>query len=175
MAPRTRKCICGCDTTSPATMARHRRQWLESPKMKSSKFTLGMAKLSSQASQYSRPLRAPPARPVAFTRPSGTDKFNTGPEDPGPSSSGRNLRPREVLSNEDRLSDYSESSLSIASPVVSDNENDGPGQDFDESETESDESWEDELEGDPNRGQNLQFRLQAAAAGLSSLLLLRKI
>lgn len=47
MASKAPKCVCGCDSTSPATLARHRRRWLESPGQKASKFTLGMAKLSS--------------------------------------------------------------------------------------------------------------------------------
>lgn len=73
--------------------------------------------------------------------------------------------PQQILSNEDRLSDHSESSLSVESPIVSDDNEDEQLLDLDESETGSDSDWEVEPEGDANRGQNLQFRLQAAAAG----------
>ena len=90
------------------------------------------------------------------------------PDDTGTSPSGdRAPQQVNVLCNEDRLSDYLESSLSITSPVVSDN--DDEVSDLDESETESDEDWEDGFEGDANRGQNLQFRLRAAAAGVERL------
>lgn len=165
MTPVTRKCICGCDTTSPTTMARHRRRWLESPKLKSSKFAVGMAKLSS------RSLQAPPsARSAGLVGPSGTDRLTVIPDDNGTSPSGDRAPPEvNVLCNEDRLSNYSESSLSITSPVVSDDDDEGSVLDLDESETESNEDWEDGLKGDVNRGQNLQFRLRAAAAGAECL------
>jgi len=47
--------------------------------------------------------------------------------------------------------------------------------DLDTRETESKEDWEDEPEGDPNWYQNLQFRLQAAAAGTEDAPSLEKI
>ena len=72
---------------------------------------------------------------------------------------------QQTLCNKDCLSDYSESSLSVLSPVVSDDDGDDEwSSDPDESKTGSDEDLE-EPEGDPNRGQNLQFHLQAVAAG----------
>ena len=77
---------------------------------------------------------------------------------------------QQTLCNEDHLSDYSESSLSVTSPVISDDDgDDGWASGLDESETGSDEDLE-EPEGDPNRGQNLRFRLQAAAAGRKCLI-----
>lgn len=77
--------------------------------------------------------------------------------------------PQRVLCNEDDLSDFSDSSLSITSPIVSKDGDNRGGTELepDESETESSDEWEDDLEGlDPNKGQNLHFRLQAAAAGM---------
>ena len=94
-----------------------------------------------------------------------------GPEDlENPSTAV--YRPRQTLCNEDCLSDSSDSSLTVTSPVISDD--DGPVQDLDESESESDDEWDSELEGDPNQGQNLQFQLQAAAAGIDIFPALRK-
>ena len=121
-----------------------------------------MAKLSSRSS------RVPPST-VEFTEPSGTDGLTVGPNNPKTSLSSRDCGPGQVLCNEDRLSDYSESSLSITSPVISDGDNNRLAPDLDESETESDEDWDEEPKGDPNQGQNLQFQLQAAVAGLSHL------
>lgn len=118
-----------------------------------------MARLSSRAH--------PSARPVEVAGPSGTDGLAVTPNNPGTLSL-EDHAPQWVLCNEDRLSNYSESS-SITSPIVSDDDDDGSTFGLDESETESDEDWEDELEGDPNRGQNLRFRLQAAAAGVMPL------
>ncbi|KAF9645324.1 hypothetical protein BDM02DRAFT_3189817 [Thelephora ganbajun] len=83
-------------------------------------------------------------------------------------SKARDRTPQQVLCNKDHLSDYSESSLSITSPIISDDDN-SLEPDLNESETESDKDWEDEPEGNPNRGQNLQFQLQAAAAGVKHL------
>jgi len=48
MTPKAGTCVCGCGSTSPTTMAPHQQQWMESPKLKSTKFALGMARLSSQ-------------------------------------------------------------------------------------------------------------------------------
>ena len=108
---------------------------------------------------------SPSVRSVRFTGPSDVDRLTVGPNDLETPSSGRNRRSQQVLCNEDHLSEYSDSSLSITSPVVSDDEDNELGSDLDESESESDENWDDEAEGDPNWGQNLQFWLQAAAAG----------
>ena len=84
------------------------------------------------------------------------------PRDP---RSQQTRQPRRVLCNKDQLSD--DESLSTSSLVVSD-EDDQLVSGVDESEPESDEDWECEPEGDPNYGQNLQFRLRAAAAGTVS-------
>jgi hypothetical protein len=51
---------------------------------------------------------------------------------------------------------------------VSDNDDNKPLLDVNESE-EYDGDWYNELEGDPKKGKNLQFWLQAAAAGLNCI------
>ena len=110
-----------------------------------------MAKLSSRSS------RAPPSARLA--EPPEPPTVDQNDPQTSPSSGGHGLR--WVLCNEDRLSNYSESSLSITSPVISDDDGE-PAPDVDESETESDEGWDDEPEGDPNKSQNLRFRLQVS-------------
>lgn len=106
-------------------------------------------------------LQAPPVRSTRLTGPSDTGE-------PAVTLDDTETPLQQVLCNEDHLSGSSESSLFVASPVISDDGNDNEGLvlDLDMSESESEEDWEDEPEGDPNRGQNLQFRLQAAMAGM---------
>lgn len=101
---------------------------------------------------------------VELAQPSMDDRLTVGPDDLG-SPLSEVYRPQQTLCNEDHLSESSESSLNISSPVISDT-GDGPAPGVNESESESsDNEWDDEAKDDLNRGQNLQFWLQAAAAG----------